>query len=252
MARISEKELILPSLFLMDLHGGKIQTSDLIQKLRDIMQPTGEDCVILSGRNDDKFSQKVRNLKSHETFEKCGYATYEKTNTDAFFQITNSGKDFLEYNKNALYYILSNGFKYDDIKKSLSDAIEHKDRQIEEFDEDILINEGIKKQKQIVLYERSSKLREYAIKQYTTNEGLIFCKCCDFSFEKFYGPIGAKFIEIHHEKPIFQYNGDDINKTIQDAIQNLAPLCSNCHRMIHRKSKQPLTITYLKEQINAF
>jgi hypothetical protein len=96
MARISEKELILPSLFLMDLYDGKIQTSDLIQKLRDIMQPTGEDCVILSGRNDDKFSQKVRNLKSHETFERYGYAQYEKTNTDAFFQITDNGKEFLE------------------------------------------------------------------------------------------------------------------------------------------------------------
>ena len=40
---------------------------------------------------------------------------------------------------------IEDNIKYDDIKKSLSDAIENKDRQIEEFDEDILINEGLSK-----------------------------------------------------------------------------------------------------------
>lgn len=44
-----------------------IRTSELISSARQIMNPTGEDCKILAGRQDDKFSQKVRNLKSHNT-----------------------------------------------------------------------------------------------------------------------------------------------------------------------------------------
>lgn len=35
------------------------------------MNPSGEDCKILSGRGDDKFSQKVRNLKSHNSLAYC-------------------------------------------------------------------------------------------------------------------------------------------------------------------------------------
>ena len=42
-----------------------IHTSELIDAVRQQMRPDGEDCEILSDRNDDKFSQKVRNLKSH-------------------------------------------------------------------------------------------------------------------------------------------------------------------------------------------
>ncbi|WP_181881903.1 hypothetical protein [Helicobacter sp. MIT 14-3879] len=33
------------------------------------MNPDGEDLAILKDRNDDKFSQKVRNLKSHNTLQ---------------------------------------------------------------------------------------------------------------------------------------------------------------------------------------
>ena len=46
-----------------------IRTSELIDELRRIMKPSGEDLKILDGRNDDKFSQKVRNLKSHNSIK---------------------------------------------------------------------------------------------------------------------------------------------------------------------------------------
>ena len=44
-----------------------IRTSELIDEARRIMQPDGEDLEILNNRNDDKFSQKVRNIKSHDS-----------------------------------------------------------------------------------------------------------------------------------------------------------------------------------------
>ena len=44
--------------------------------LRTIMKPNGNDTLLLKGRSDDLFSQKVRNLKSHNTLEKLNFAKY--------------------------------------------------------------------------------------------------------------------------------------------------------------------------------
>lgn len=46
-----------------------IRTSRIIDEARRIMKPSGEDLEILDNRNDDKFSQKVRNIKSHKTID---------------------------------------------------------------------------------------------------------------------------------------------------------------------------------------
>ena len=46
-----------------------IRTSGLIEEARKIMKPSGEDLKILKDRGDDKFSQKVRNIKSHNTIQ---------------------------------------------------------------------------------------------------------------------------------------------------------------------------------------
>jgi hypothetical protein len=62
----------------MNVNNGHITTEELIPQLRDIMKPSGVDLEILSNRSDDKFSQKVRNLKSHGTFERLGYAEYKE------------------------------------------------------------------------------------------------------------------------------------------------------------------------------
>jgi len=85
---VKESELVLPALWLMNnSKDGKISTSMLIRGLTRIIQPTGLDAEILTGRKDTYFSQKVRNLKSHNTFERYGYAI----NIPDGFQITNQG-----------------------------------------------------------------------------------------------------------------------------------------------------------------
>lgn len=35
-----------------------------------------------------------------------------------------------------------------------------------------------------------------------------------------------------------------------DPLKDLVPLCSNCHKMIHRNAKQPLTIKELTKIVN--
>lgn len=72
--RISESELIIPALkAIAQEPEGRILTATLIHKLRARLKPAGLDQAILDNRNDDRFSQKVRNLVSHKTLEKRGF-----------------------------------------------------------------------------------------------------------------------------------------------------------------------------------
>ena len=66
MSCYSENEIVNVVLEIIRNNPG-IRTSALIDEARRIMCPDGEDLEILDNRNDDKFSQKVRNIKSHDT-----------------------------------------------------------------------------------------------------------------------------------------------------------------------------------------
>lgn len=245
--RITETELILPSLYLMSLSGGVITTSELIRKLRDIMKPVGEDLQILARRNDDKFSQKVRNLIAHRTFERFGYANYDAGQIG----ISNEGQNHLNQNQDILKYLLINDFSQTDLTENLRKVEENQNKKrIEVFDENVIIQEGTKRFTEVAVYERSSTLRNYAIRFFTKDDR-ISCSCCTFNFGDFYGQeIGKGFIEIHHTKPIFKYDDEDIENTLRQAVTNLIPVCSNCHRMIHRNWKKPLEIQILIDSIN--
>jgi len=89
---ITEKELIDPAIKIIKDYGNNgISTSDLIKELRLILKPTGEDTKQLKGRADDKFSQKVRNLKSHRKLEK----QYENISfiNDKYYWVSGISKD---------------------------------------------------------------------------------------------------------------------------------------------------------------
>jgi predicted HNH restriction endonuclease len=249
MARITESQLILPSLFLMSLSSTKgLSTAELIPKLRDLLKPSGEDLEILAGRNDDKFSQKVRNLKAHNTFERYNFANYKS----GVVTISSKGLTYLQENMDKLKYLLVNDFQWDDLKEGLDivqKSTEQK-RKIEVFDETITIQEGVKRLVETKVYERSSFLRKMAIEHYTKNDDIL-CDACKFSFNNFYGKkVGKGYIEIHHIKPIFKYEDEKLGETIDNALKNVIPLCSNCHRMIHRDWRNPLQVDFLIEQIN--
>jgi 5-methylcytosine-specific restriction protein A len=55
-----------------------------------------------------------------------------------------------------------------------------------------------------------------------------FCEAGGFNFERIYGDRGRGFIECHHVVPL-HVAGTRVNSTA-----DLALLCANCHRMIHR------------------
>jgi predicted HNH restriction endonuclease len=54
------------------------------------------------------------------------------------------------------------------------------------------------------------------------------CCVCGFDFEKTYGRLGKEFIEAHHVIPVSEGGQRETR------ITDLRPVCSNCHRMLHR------------------
>jgi len=74
---------------------------------------------------------------------------------------------------------------------------------------------------------------------------LLRCEVCGFSFLEKYGPIGEGFIEAHHKIPISELKEGGHTK-----VEDIALLCSNCHRMIHSGDKTS-TLTELKKMLNS-
>jgi 5-methylcytosine-specific restriction enzyme A len=91
-------------------------------------------------------------------------------------------------------------------------------------------------------YERSSKNKDAAIKKH----GAV-CQGCGFDFEKTYGEIGRGYIEVHHVKPLCE--GEGAVKINADT--DLICVCSNCHRIIHRRKDAVLSLKQLQNLLLA-
>ena len=62
-----------------------------------------------------------------------------------------------------------------------------------------------------------------------TKKGHLCCEVCNFNFAEAYGIIGDNFCEVHHLTPL-----STVVDSTQTSLEDLAIVCSNCHRMIHR------------------
>ena len=88
-------------------------------------------------------------------------------------------------------------------------------------------------------YERNQKARRECV----AKKGYQ-CLVCGRDFEATYGEIGKNFIHVHHLTPI-----SSIGKEYELNVDtDLAPVCPNCHYMLHRKDP-PYTIEELKEKL---
>jgi predicted HNH restriction endonuclease len=108
-------------------------------------------------------------------------------------------------------------------------------------EEDQKYSEGNKKERYVITYERNPTLRSKAIQIHGYT-----CQACGFNFLECYGEHGKSFIEIHHKTPLSKLK-EEINI---DPQKDMASLCSNCHRMIHRDKNNILTIEELKKIIS--
>ncbi len=123
-------------------------------------------------------------------------------------------------------------------KTVLSDLRADSDRDEERV---ILGREGALKAVVSKRRERSPAMRAAALRIHGHR-----CQVCDFDFGEVYGSWGKGFAEIHHMQELSQAGdfGFDTNPKT-----DLAVLCSNCHRMVHRKPKHALSLQELRQII---
>ncbi len=87
--------------------------------------------------------------------------------------------------------------------------------------------EGASKKISVNAYERNSAARMRCI-EYHGYE----CSVCAFNFASTYGELGEEFIHVHHLKSLVETN----EKYEVDPINDLIPVCPNCHAMLHRET----------------
>jgi hypothetical protein len=76
------------------------------------------------------------------------------------------------------------------------------------------------------------------------------CQACDFDFAQSYGDLGDRYIEAHSLNPLSERDPSLWNENLTTSTDDIRVVCSNCHRMIHRR-KPPLLIEQLREILRA-
>ncbi|MEU0601399.1 HNH endonuclease [Streptomyces sp. NPDC006393] len=92
--------------------------------------------------------------------------------------------------------------------------------------------------------ERNQGLRKKKITAVLKKGGTLACEACGFDFEEVYGDRGSGYIECHHVVPLHEAGES------QTRLSDLALICANCHRMIHRLAPWP-TPTELRSLIQS-
>ena len=109
--------------------------------------------------------------------------------------------------------------------------------------EEISAREGAVYTRQHLHRERDRTIIAAKRRQVLAATGRLACSVCSFDFQQFYGELGAEFCEVHHIRPLADAGGE-----VKTRLKDLAVVCSNCHRMLHR-SHPFLTLEQLKSKI---
>lgn len=231
----SESDFIIPALREMlrrDKTG--ITTAELMQHLRDVLNPTGYDLELAPPRNDDRFSEKVRNLASHKKNLIHTLAAKEEF-ANGKWHINNAGKKYLNDLDDVDVALRNQGFTSTQRIKILKSP-----------NNQIFIEEGEVSITHQIIRKRSTKLREEALKNYSEKDGRIICRGCGFEGSKTYGESGQGLIEIHHLEPI-STTQKNIKIAIKEALLKVTPLCPNCHRLVHKEKDNLLSLADLNK-----
>ena len=112
----------------------------------------------------------------------------------------------------------------------------------DELEDSELHYEGAKKTVVVNTYERDPEVRRKCIAKWGTT-----CVVCSFHFEYYYGKLGKDYIHVHHLKPL----GEVGSEYLVDPVNDLRPVCPNCHAMLHRK-KPAISIQELKDLVSVY
>lgn len=170
-------------------------------------------------RNANGVGLKLSNfLALDQTYDGKGMQSYSKLDQQVF--------ESFQHQKQQLALLAAN------IRDTvLNESLNHKLYAIGEEPDDSLatVEEGMVIYRLHKYYERNSKINRQKKALHLKKYGQLDCEACDFNFHKTYGDLGKGYIECHHTTPLSQIGGETIT-----TLNDLALVCSNCHRMIHR------------------
>jgi hypothetical protein len=86
------------------------------------------------------------------------------------------------------------------------------------------------------LRKRDPRLRAQALAEY----GHV-CRACKCDFVDIYGELGEGYIEVHHLVPLSEPGG-----TRKSTVKEVDVVCANCHRMLHRTDRVPISVDDLR------
>lgn len=217
--------------------------SQKIEQLLEVINEVKEDY-----RN-NKDSKSIKQLRMHAVSSVAFRQNVDPTTvSDKFIrglrpQINSTNtfdkllKDWLKNGSGELKKVLKeNTIDYKDdelIEKAFYIVPENEVLLANEFDlepSDKFFKEGKEQLRIHLTKERNQNLIIRAKEKWSKEEnGDIRCSICNFSFLEAYGKRGNGFIEAHHINPISTLSPDT-----KVAPGELVPVCSNCHRMLHR------------------
>lgn len=116
---------------------------------------------------------------------------------------------------------------------------------LEELGEDEGFSEGRLLERMHKRRERNRTLVASKLKQVQEHTGALACEACGFDFLQVYGELGKGFAECHHVRPL-----SEVGPT-ETKLSDLAVVCANCHRMIHR-SRPMLTVEGLRALVGTW
>lgn len=92
--------------------------------------------------------------------------------------------------------------------------------------------------------ERNQRLIAKAKGIYLLGNGALNCEVCGFLFSETYGELGKDYIEAHHDIPVSM-----MASSAKTKISDIRMVCSNCHRMLHRR-RPWVSVDQLKQLIS--
>lgn len=184
-------------------------------------------------RNPNGVSMKLNNFKAIDPdYDGKGMDRYSKLDEEVFFEFQNN---IIGLNKIAEK--IKNTVSNSELTKNLYRIGD------DEEDEQIQVKEGKVIYKLHKHRERNPKLNKKKKDTYLKKFGKLDCEVCGFDFYEIYGELGKGFMECHHKTPISQIEGESVT-----TLNDLALVCANCHRMLHREL-DILSVTELKKMI---
>lgn len=187
-------------------------------------------------RNSNGVAMKLSNFTAIDPNNKSkGLTRYSQLDKKTFFEFSNNINELKR-----IASIILESINDKEIINKLYDIEEEQDNYVNEALEGELVYRLHKAR------ERDNRLSESKKKLTLKKTGKLKCEVCEFDFHEVYGELGKGFIECHHTKQLSSYETQQ-----KTQLNDLALVCSNCHRMLHR-NKTDMSIQTLKKILHDY